>query len=110
MENIEKDYNDIATAIASLLVKIQSSIIEENSKSENGEKVDVEYLKKLKASAMHCSHAIGELIESKAILIDDLSAADNLIIEQYENEMDMALDNFGKTILFSDILKDFNDE
>ena len=71
-----------------------TSSICEIAKKENGEEYNEKVVENGSAIRMHASHALGELVESKACIFDDLALPDLMCKYQYEKEMSLSLEAY----------------
>ena len=55
---------------------------------------------------MHASHSLGELIEVKSCITEDLSPVDKFCKMQYESEMNQAIEAMVNKTKLDDIFKE----
>ena len=79
---------------------------EENAKKENGEEYDEYVVNNAKLAQMHANHSLGELIEVKSCITEDLSPVDKFCKMQYESEMNQAIEALVNKTKLDDIFKE----
>lgn len=105
-KEIENKFIELQGALAQFFLTLETYISVEEQKKENGEEYDEMAVKNSVSIKMHAGHTMGELVEAKSGLFEELSIPDKLCKAQYESEMDSALDLYVKSHTFSDILND----
>lgn len=92
LEQITNQLQLVAGIMSKLFIDIDNFLEEEAKRKENGEEFDEFVLKNAKLAQMHASHALGELIEVKSCLTENLTPVDRLCKAQYESEMNQAIE------------------
>ena len=103
---IEQKINGLMSLTSEVFLALEQKFIELKEKKLNGEEVDEEEFSAASNAVIHCSHAMGELMETKASIFgeDNLNMMDKLLIMEYEKEMNTQLKAFIERDKFNDIL------
>lgn len=115
MKSMIKDLNgdvfegkltNIMAAVSEIFLTIEARFLSMRNKKENGEEINMEEFIALSSAFMHCSHAIGELMETKAAVFgeENLNIMDRKLLSEYEKEMETHLKAFIERNKFDDIL------
>lgn len=92
LEQLKSQLQLVAGIMSKFFIDLDCFLEEEEKKKENGEEFDEYVLKNAKLAQMHASHSLGELIEVKSCLTEDLTPVDRLCKAQYESEMNQAIE------------------
>ena len=92
IEEIKKQLTVVAGIMSKFFIDLENFIAEEIQKKENGEEYDEHVVNHAKLAQMHASHSLGELIEAKSCITEDLTPVDRLCKAQYESEMSQAIE------------------
>ena len=92
LEDIKTQIQLVAGIMSKFFIDLETFLNEENAKKENGEEYDEYVVNNAKLAQMHASHSLGELIEVKSCITEDLSPVDKFCKMQYESEMNQAIE------------------
>lgn len=106
LEDIKTQIQLVAGVMSKLFIDLETFLNEENTKKENGEEYDEYVVNHAKLAQMHASHSLGELIEVKSCITEDLSPVDRLCKMQYESEMNQAIEAMVNKTKLDDIFND----
>ena len=94
LEEIKNEYANLSALMSLFFIKLDDFVESEIAKKENGEEYNEKVVENGSAIRMHASHALGELVESKACIFDDLTLPDLMCKYQYEKEMSLSLEAY----------------
>lgn len=106
LEDIKTQIQLVAGVMSKFFIDLETFLNEENTKKENGEEYDEYVVNNAKLAQMHASHSLGELIEVKSCITEDLSPVDKLCKMQYESEMNQAIEAMINKTKLDDIFKE----
>lgn len=92
IEEIKSQLTIVAGVMSKFFIDLENFLAEQEEKKENGEEYDEYVVKHAKLAQMHASHSLGELIETKSCITEDLTPVDRLCKMQYESEMSQAIE------------------
>ena len=92
IETIKTELSMVASVMSKFFIDLEKFLEGEEEKYKNGEQYDEYALKNSKLARMHASHSLGELIEAKSCITEDLTPIDRICMLQYENEMSQAIE------------------
>ena len=83
LEDIKTQIQLVAGVMSKFFIDLETFLNEENAKKENGEEYDEYVVNNAKLAQMHANHSLGELIEVKSCITEDLSPVDKFCKMQY---------------------------
>ena len=105
-EELNSKFSLVAATFSKFFLELEKFIDEEVKKKETGEECNEYIVEHADEARMHASHSLGELIEAKSCILEDLSPIDKICLMQYEKEMSTALESFHKERELDDIFND----
>jgi len=104
---LKENYNELHNAAMEKVQDIFNNIVNEFIVYSNTDGKDIKYYSKLPVIQLHITHAIGELLEAKA-LISELDSTEEILLKAYELEMEEILKAYNEAMIYDEILNEDN--
>lgn len=105
-EVFEGKITSVMAATSEIFLTLETKFLKLKEAKLNGEEIDMEEFNLLSNAVVHASHAMGELMETKAAVFgeENLNLMDRMLLIEYEKEMNTHLRAFLERDKFNDIL------